>query len=79
MDNLRRLSDSYKLRAEELRMIAEMDLCISTSKQLMSIAHSYDQMAECADAIARSYQKMRMNEERQGLGASISGMTSIFN
>ena len=72
MDNLRRLSDSYRLRAEELRTIAEMDLCVSTSKQLVSIARSYEQMAACADAIARSHQKM-LTEERQRLGASISG------
>ena len=72
MGNLRRLSDSYKLRAEALRAIAGMDLCMSTSKQLVSIARSYEQMAACADAIARSHQKM-LTEERQRLGALNSG------
>jgi hypothetical protein len=45
---------------------------MSTSKQLVSVARAYDQMAECADAIARSHQKM-LNEECQGLGALVSG------
>lgn len=71
MDNLSRLSDSYRLRGEVLRAIAGMDLCMSTSKQLVSIARSYEQMALCADAIARSHQKM-LQEERQRLGALIS-------
>ena len=72
MDNLSRLSDSYRLRAEVLRAIARMDLCVSTSKQLVSIARSYEQMATCADAIARFHQKM-LTEERQRVGALISG------
>ena len=45
---------------------------MSTSEQLESIARSYEQMAACADAIARSHQKM-LTEERQRLGALNSG------
>jgi hypothetical protein len=72
MNNLRRLSDSYQLRAEELRTLAELERCMSTSEQVMGVAHAYDQMmAGCA--IARSYLRLLRNEERQRLAASISG------
>jgi len=59
MDNLRGLISRYRLRAEMSRTLADSDSCMQTSAMLLMVADRYDEMAETADAIDRTYHALR--------------------
>ena len=48
------LAASYRVRAEELRTLADADTMIETRKMLIRIARDYEQMADSLEAIDRS-------------------------
>jgi hypothetical protein len=48
------LAQSYRIRAEELRTLAEMDEHAKTKEQLIGVARDYDRMAETLEAIDRT-------------------------
>ena len=58
---LSQITRSYLLRAEELRAIAETDCSAERYAALLKIADEYDLMAKTADAIERTYQRLRLN------------------
>ena len=47
-------AQDYRLRAEELRALAEMDGRVQTTATLMDIANDYERMAEIMDDIDRT-------------------------
>jgi hypothetical protein len=55
MDSLEELEISYRSRAIKLRALAEIDKCEHTREMLRSVADDYDEMAETAAAIGRTY------------------------
>ena len=61
MSKLQRLASSYRHRAEELRMLAELDSCKETGTLLVYVATRYEEKAENADAIERSYNASMLN------------------
>ena len=48
----------YRLFAEELRTIAEMDRDPGTSGRLLGVARDYDRMASSMDAVNESREKV---------------------
>ena len=61
MTRLQLISRSYKMRAEELRSVADLESRKNTSQTLLRIAVDYERMAECADAIERSHRTLSLN------------------
>jgi hypothetical protein len=58
MSREEQLARSYRIRAEELRTIADMDDHIHTREVLMRVAKDYDRMAENMEAIERSNKRL---------------------
>ena len=54
MTEEQRLAQSYRIRAEELRTLAEMDDHTKTNTVLIGVAQDYDRMAETLEAIDRT-------------------------
>ena len=52
---LAQLANRYRLQAEEVRTVAEIDGCARRRAMLVSIAASYDLMADTPDTLQRSY------------------------
>lgn len=50
---------SYRLRAEELRTLSDLDCHPQTRNALVEIAKSYDQMARNVDYLDRSNETLR--------------------
>lgn len=48
------LAASYRVRAEQLRTLADADTMVETRKMLIRIARDYEQMADSLEAIDRS-------------------------
>ena len=61
MTRLQQLSRSYKMRAEQLRSVADLETRKHTSQPLLRIATEYDLMAKCADDIDRSHCTLALN------------------
>ena len=61
MDKFQRDRCDYRLRAEELRAIADMRCSKETADALLKLAEDYDRIAELADAIERSYHRLSVN------------------
>ena len=53
------LAANYRVRAEELRTLAEADRMIETRKMLLRVARDYEQMAESLEAIDRTNRNTR--------------------
>ena len=50
----RDIAESYRTRAEEIRVIAELDRHSETREMLIRVAEDYDRMAKTLDEIART-------------------------
>ena len=59
------LAASYRIRAKQLRKLAELDVCKQTAQQLLAVARTYDKGAEIADAIERTYQALEQDKETE--------------
>lgn len=75
MNEEKKLAESYRTRAEELRVIAEMDSARTTKQTLMNIAEDYERMAATLEAIAvtngrleRSAARSAQLEVEEGIG-----------
>jgi len=56
----RTIAESYRVRAEEIRTIAEMDGNAQTREALERIATDYEKMAASMDGIAETNERMRV-------------------
>ena len=54
MTEQKRIAESYRLRAEELRTIADLDRHSQTYEALSKVASDYELMAQSLDAIDRT-------------------------
>ena len=59
MSDERSIAESYRLRAEELRTIAQMDDRGKTRETLIRVADDYDRMAATMEGIATTNEAMR--------------------
>jgi len=59
MSDEREIAESYRVRAEEIRTIAEMDGHKDTRERLQRVAQDYEQMAASLDMIADAHKKLR--------------------
>lgn len=53
------IAASYRVRAEEIRTIAEMDRDVITRKVLEDVARDYEEMARTMEAIDRTNVSMK--------------------
>ena len=54
-----RLAQSYKIRAKDLRTLAEMDDHTRTKAKLMNVAQEYDRIAETMELIDRTNKTLK--------------------
>ena len=59
MSKEREIAETYRLRAQELRALADLDQKVKTRDTLMGVAKAYDRMALTLEDIAATNENVR--------------------